>query len=84
MDTLNVMYEILGDRNACLARELTKKFEEFIRLPLSKMVELEENTLKGEMVIIIEGNKEDNSSSYDDEQIIKLVNEQIQKGIAIR
>ena len=84
IDTLNVMYEILGDRNACLARELTKKFEEFIRLPLSKMIELEENTLKGEMVIIVEGNKEDNSSSYDDEQIIKLVNEQIQKGLSTK
>ena len=35
--TLEAMYEILGNRKACLARELTKKHEEFIRLHLKEL-----------------------------------------------
>ena len=39
--TLESMYEIFGDRKACLARELTKKHEEFIRLGLKGLSELD-------------------------------------------
>ena len=53
MDTLNTAYEILGDRKAVIARELTKKHEEYIRGRLSEMIELED--LKGEIVLMIEG-----------------------------
>ncbi|MDP4181695.1 MAG: 16S rRNA (cytidine(1402)-2'-O)-methyltransferase [Bacillota bacterium] len=58
--SLNDMYEVLGDRNIVLARELTKKFEEFIRLTLKEAIEY--YTLKapkGEYVLIIEGVKEE-------------------------
>lgn len=54
-DTLEKMLEILGDRKVVLARELTKIHEEFIRGKLSTI--LEQNVeIKGEFVIIIEGN----------------------------
>lgn len=52
--TLKNCLEILGDRKACLARELTKRYEEFIRGSLSELIEYSED-LKGEMVLIIEG-----------------------------
>ena len=57
MKTLNNMLEVLGDRKAVIARELTKINEEYIRGMLSEMIELEEASLKGEMVVLIEGNK---------------------------
>ena len=57
--TLAILYECLGDRNVCLARELTKINEEYIRGSLKELVEIDESTLKGEMVLIIEGNKEE-------------------------
>ena len=57
--TLAILYECLGDRNVCLARELTKINEEYIRGSLKELVEINESTLKGEMVLIIEGNKEE-------------------------
>ena len=44
MKTLNMLFEILGDRQVCLARELTKQHEEFIRGPLSELVELDSAT----------------------------------------
>ena len=58
LNTLNVIYEIFGDRNIVLARELTKIHEEFIRGKLSNILE-EIQEPKGEFVIVIEGSKKD-------------------------
>ncbi|WP_430000369.1 16S rRNA (cytidine(1402)-2'-O)-methyltransferase [Metabacillus fastidiosus] len=56
-DTLNLMYEYFGNRMICLSRELTKKFEEFIRGTLEEVIKWsEENEIRGEFCIIIEGN----------------------------
>ena len=46
----------LGDVNVTLARELTKIHEEFIRGKISDIIE-NNSELKGEIIIIIEGNK---------------------------
>ena len=56
-ETLKTLLEVLGNRNAVIARELTKLNEEFIRGTLEELVEVDPATLKGEMVIIVEGNK---------------------------
>ncbi len=54
--TLNDMLEVLGDRKIVLARELTKKFEEFYRTTISAAIEHYSITPpKGEFVLIIEG-----------------------------
>lgn len=50
------MLEILGDRPAGLARELTKIHEEFRRAPLSQLLRhLEAHPVKGELVLIVAG-----------------------------
>ena len=54
--TLKDLKEILEDRQVVLARELTKIHEEFIRGDINYILERTEN-LKGEIVLIIEGNK---------------------------
>lgn len=51
---LNSCLEVLGNRNMCLARELTKKHEEFIRGTISEIIEIVDEC-KGEMVIVMEG-----------------------------
>ena len=56
-ETLSALYEVLGNRSAVIARELTKLNEEFIRGNLEELVSIGPSTLKGEMVIIVEGNK---------------------------
>lgn len=66
-ESLNNLYQVLGDREITLARELTKLNEEYIRGTLKEFLEIDETTLKGEMVIVIEGNKvikEDNEGEY--------------------
>ena len=55
--TLEAIYEILGDRKIVLARELTKIHEEFIRDNVSSILERIDE-IKGEFVILIEGNSE--------------------------
>ncbi len=60
--TLQDMVEILGDRNIVLARELTKIHEEFIRGKISEIIEKLED-VKGEFVVIVEGNCETKKES---------------------
>ena len=71
MKTLSLLKDGLGDRFVCLARELTKINEEYIRGSISELLELDESTLKGEMVLIVEGSKEE--QTIDDAQIVARV-----------
>jgi len=58
--TLEAMYEALGDREICLARELTKLNEEIVRTSLSEALEsYKTKEPRGEYVIIVGGAKED-------------------------
>ena len=78
--TLQILFDVLGDRSVSLQRELTKLNEENIVGKLSELLELDETTLKGEMVIIIEGNKDYKSLS--DDKIIEKVNYFIAKNMS--
>ena len=55
-DTLIDLKNIIEDRRIVLAREITKMHEEFIREDIDTLIEKSEK-LKGEMIILIEGNK---------------------------
>lgn len=55
-DTLSLMFDVLGDRNITICRELTKKFEEFIRGSLKEVLEwANESEIRGEFCLIVEG-----------------------------
>jgi 16S rRNA (cytidine1402-2'-O)-methyltransferase len=64
----------LGDRQACLARELTKQYEEFIRGPLSSIYSTLENreSIKGECVLFITG-ADDQAVDLSTEQMEALI-----------
>jgi 16S rRNA (cytidine1402-2'-O)-methyltransferase len=82
-ETLTVMYEILGNRKAAICRELTKKFEEFIRGNLSELLEwVHQDEIRGEFCLIIEGAdentlKEEESSWWETLSIEEHVNHYI-------
>ncbi len=78
--TLGLLKDGLGDRYICLARELTKINEEFIRGQISEILGLDEATIKGEIVLIVEGNKEE--VSIDDAKIIARVNYLVGLGLS--
>ena len=75
-----MLKEVLGNRKICLARELTKLNEEYIRGTLDELVTIDESTLKGEMVLIVEGNIEKETVS--DEQIKQRVAYFIKLGLS--
>ena len=74
-ETLTDMYDILGNRYICIARELTKTFEEYIETTLEDAIKLD--PLKGEIVLILEGYKDNDVDESIDpidriEELIKL------------
>lgn len=63
-ETLKLLYEGMGERRAVVARELTKKFETFNRSSLSELIRYyDDETIKGEIVLIVEGGKDVNEES---------------------
>lgn len=65
--TVNVLHETLGNREIVLARELTKRFEEYIRGTMEEVLAwTETNELKGEFVIVVEGVSEDETDTEGD------------------
>jgi 16S rRNA (cytidine1402-2'-O)-methyltransferase len=58
-ETLHIIEEVLGNRHIVLCRELTKKFEEFIRGTVSELKEWSSSEeIRGEFCLIIEGASE--------------------------
>ncbi|MCK5762191.1 MAG: 16S rRNA (cytidine(1402)-2'-O)-methyltransferase [Candidatus Izimaplasma sp.] len=51
--TIRNMYEVFGERDLVIARELTKKYEEIIRGTTKSLMEISE--LKGEIVLVLHG-----------------------------
>ena len=82
--TLDALYEIFGDRKACIARELTKKHEEFIRLGLKNMTELDPETLKGEMVIVVEGCTGEVKPVISNTDIVNMVKSMVDSGMSTK
>ena len=78
--TLFIMFDVLGDRNAVIARELTKVNEEYIRGTLSEFKDIDELSLKGEMVVLVEGNTKEEGLS--DNEISAKVEYFMKKGLS--
>lgn len=73
--------DVLGDRHICIARELTKVHEEFIHGTISEILPIA-SELKGEMVVVIEGNQDDYEKDIDMGQILNMVNTSIESGMS--
>ena len=57
-DMLESLLKVFGDRRIALNREISKRYEEIIRGNISEILEIVDD-LKGEMVIVVEGNTKD-------------------------
>ena len=70
--TLMDLKEILGDRKVAICRELTKKFEEIIDGSITDILKdlSRRDSLKGEIVIVIEGSSESNEKEIDIELML--------------
>lgn len=78
-DTLKNIEETLGNRKIVLARELTKKFEEFLRGTVEEAIQwANDNDVRGEFCIVIEGTQkteeEEKEAYWENLSIVEHVN----------
>lgn len=78
VETLNDMLSVLGNRKVSISREISKKFEEIYRSNIKNIIDCMID-VKGELVIVVEGN--DNINTFDNLSIIEHVNLYIKEGI---
>ena len=84
--TLKVMAEVFGDdRQAVLARELTKRYEEFSRGSLAELTAFyDEHQPRGEYVVLIAGNPHPDECVQNDEAgtPIEQIDQKISEGLS--
>ncbi|OJV62294.1 MAG: 16S rRNA (cytidine(1402)-2'-O)-methyltransferase [Clostridiales bacterium 38-18] len=84
-DTLKQMFDILGEREVVVARELTKKFEEYRHGSFESLIAYySENEIRGEIVLIVSGSAEGEEAevSFDPEISIEAhVNSFVEGGM---
>lgn len=79
--TLHQLRNVLGERRICLARELTKYHEEFIRGTISEVIEISD-TCKGEIVLVVEGAKKEDVISIDPATLYAKIEHYVEEGIS--
>jgi len=75
--TLNNIKSIFGNRKGAIAREISKRYEEVIRGTIDELIKSADN-LKGEIVLVIEGNKEE--KDFSNLSIIDHINIYLKEG----
>lgn len=83
-EALKDLHLILGNRRIVLARELTKKFEEFLRGTIEEAIEwVESNEVRGEFVVVVEGNTsgevEEEDNAWTSMTIVEHINHIIEE-----
>ena len=76
---LDSLLKVFGNRKIALNREISKKYEEIIRGNISDILKIVDE-LKGEMVVVVEGNEE--LEDYSSLSILEHVNLYIEDGMS--
>ncbi|GGD28304.1 ribosomal RNA small subunit methyltransferase I [Pontibacillus salipaludis] len=84
-EMLKALQEEFGDRQVVLARELTKKYEEYIRGTASEVLEwAHTEQVRGEFCIIVEGRQsqevESESNWWDELSLVEHVEQYVERG----
>lgn len=84
--TLEDMQRVFGERDAVLARELTKVHEQFVRASLSDIVRtVKKKPARGEYVILIAGKEQtETAPKFDEDAIRRELSRLLQDGISHR
>ncbi|WP_224366496.1 16S rRNA (cytidine(1402)-2'-O)-methyltransferase [Hyalangium versicolor] len=78
-ETLADLQEAWGDRRACVARELTKVHEEFVRAPLSELAaRYGAEEPRGEVVVLVEGRT--GERRWSEEELRRALEEGLSRG----
>ncbi len=82
VDTLQAVVEVLGDRQVCVARELSKMFEEFHRAAASEaLAHFSQENPRGEVTLVIAGAEPE--SAWDSARVLAALASAQQDGLAL-
>ena len=74
VESLEDLLSILGDRKICVAREMTKLFEEYWRGTISAAVEyFKSQPARGEFTLVVEGKGKEERDVWTEEQVLTAI-----------
>jgi 16S rRNA (cytidine1402-2'-O)-methyltransferase len=78
VESLEDILSILGDRRICVAREMTKMFEEYWRGKVSGAVQyFKSQPARGEFTLVVEGRKDDGTQKWTEERLQRAIDNEL-------
>jgi len=78
VESLEDILSVLGDRRVCVAREMTKMFEEYWRGTLSGAVEyFKSQPARGEFTLVVEGKPKDENEKWTEAQLLEAIKQEL-------
>jgi 16S rRNA (cytidine1402-2'-O)-methyltransferase len=78
VEALEDILLVLGDRRVCVAREMTKMFEEYWRGTVSAAIQyFKAQPARGEFTLVVDGQKEDGSLRWSEEQLQRAIENEL-------
>ena len=81
VESLEDLLSLLGDRQICVAREMTKMFEEYWRGAVSGAVTYFSNQpARGEFTLVVEGKQKEESDKWTEEEMRAAIEKELESG----
>lgn len=81
VDSLEDILSVLGDRRICVAREMTKLYEEYWRGPISGAIEhFKSKEPRGEFTLVIEGKRKEQRNVWTENELLKAIKKELKAG----
>jgi len=78
VESLEDLLSILGDRQICVAREMTKMYEEYWRGPISGAVAyFKSQPARGEFTLVVEGKPKDEAEKWTEDQLFEAIKDEL-------
>lgn len=78
VEALEDVFSVLGDRQVCVAREMTKMFEEFWRGAVRGALEhFKSQPARGEFTLVIEGRKKEEKQKWPEAKLLKTIRHEL-------
>ena len=85
VESLGDLLASLGDRRVCVAREMTKMFEEYWRGTMSGAVEhFKSQPARGEFTLVVEGKPKETKTKWTEEELKKVIQNEMKRGKSAR
>jgi 16S rRNA (cytidine1402-2'-O)-methyltransferase len=78
LESLEDILSILGDRKICVAREMTKMFEEYWRGSVSGAVEhFKSQPVRGEFTLVVEGKRKEDGGKWTEGELLAAIEKEL-------